>query len=189
MSSFDLPIWAQDPDYPAATDRGLIDVLWDEAVVIEGFEVTPRSAGGPNLSVDVSAGVAVVVGDDSAGQGKYLVRARASGNFVIAGPPGSGQRKDLVVVRVNDPQAGGGSAPPYDEVEVIQGTPGAVPSAEPALPDTAEPLALVTMNAGDASVQAANITDRRPTGPASQTIIVSDQPPSGGRDGDVWIVI
>lgn len=187
--TIELPIWAQENDYAARLDRTLIDELWPEELVISGLNVSQRAAGA-NLSVDVAVGVAVIEGDDQAFQGKYLVRSTAVENLAMPAAPATpgDSRYDIVALAVNDSNAGSAGTPAdAAELIVVQGTPTAGTPTLPALPDTAISLARVLRTNGDASVLDSMIADLRPTGPGSQTIVVSTDPPSGGRNGDVWL--
>jgi hypothetical protein len=165
--TIESPLWLQGATYAARMDRHLIDVLFTEGV-IDGnthLKVTQRAAGA-NMSVDVAIGQAVVDGDDQADQGSYFVHVTAVENAVIAAPPGSNSRIDLVVLRIKDPNAGG---PAGDNavIDVIQGVAGASP-AVPATPASCLPLARVLVTNGDTSVVNAQITDLRVQSQAQQ---------------------
>jgi hypothetical protein len=148
-------------------DRHLIDVLFTEGVIDSNthLKVTERAAGA-NMSVDVAIGQAVVDGDDQTDQGSYFVHVTAVENVVIGAPPGSNSRIDLVVLRIQDPNAGG---PAGDNaiIDVIQGIAGASPSV-PATPASCLPLAQVLVTNGDTSVVDAAITDLRVQSQAQQ---------------------
>lgn len=174
------------PDtYDAGEDRLLVSVVGEAEHVVSGFAATPRAAGA-NYSVDVAPGVAFVQGDDSQNQGMYLVRMRTASNVVVGGPPATGTRIDTVVIKVNDPAAGG---PAGTEVAlaVVAGTASGSPSPA-ALPATALPVAYVTLAAGAPSVTAGQITDARPR--KGGNVYVSDRAPTAadGVDGDLWAV-
>jgi hypothetical protein len=92
-----------------------------------------------------------------------------------------------LVVQVFDPQAGGASPPGTDPIDlvVVPGT-GSGPAAEPPSSVT---IALITMTAGNAAVNAANISDARPF--AGGRIWVETRAPTvnDGNDGDIWAVV
>lgn len=159
--TIETPLWLQNPDYPARLDRALIAMLWDEGVRdLAAFKVTQRGAGA-NMSVDVTAGEAFVQGDNEPFQGNYLARSTAVENRTVTAAPGSNSRYDLVVLRVNDPTAGG-PAGDVAVIEVIAGTPAASPTV-PATPSTAIPLArLGPIGVGKVSIVDADILDLRP---------------------------
>lgn len=164
-------LWMQNVNYEARADRILFDALWTEGVIDAGFVVSER-ASGANLSVDVAAGIACIDGDDLADQGSYLVRSTATENVAVTSPPGSDSRIDLVVLRVNDQQAGGAATNDIT-IEVLAGTPAASPSA-PATPDSAIALAEIgPITSATAQITDLLITDLRPV---AETRI----PPNGG---------
>lgn len=143
-------LWLQQGSYTAAADRALIYSVFTEGT-IEGLTVGQRAAGA-NYSVDVQAGLAVVAGDDSANQGNYVVRNTGIVNVVIANPPGSQSRIDLIILQVRDPDAGG-TAGSDATITVVTGTQAATPVA-PSLPLSAIPLATILVPAGLPSVTA-----------------------------------
>ena len=154
------PTWLQNGTYSARNDRIFSDVMFTEGVLRPGagqFLVTQSSPAA--MSVNVAAGYACITGDDSLDQGNYLVRSNATETVAIGAAPGSNSRIDLVVLRVNDPAAGG-PAGDNATITVIAGTPAASPVV-PAVPTSAIPLAQVLVVAGDTTVTNARITDRR----------------------------
>lgn len=164
----ETPLFLQSADpldpieYAADDFRRLLDALLPAEGVVRpsagGGLVTQRAAG-TNMSVDVAAGLVVVVGDDAAGQGRYLVPITVAENVIIPAAPGANSRIDSIVLRVRDPQAGGD--PGEDGIlEVVSGAAAAVPVA-PAIPDTATELARVTVAAGTLAITNAMVTDRR----------------------------
>jgi hypothetical protein len=156
------PLFQQANTVPARHMRGLVQALVDVEGVLPllagGLVVTQRAAG-TNMSVDVAAGSCVVAGDDEANQGSYLCRSTAIENVAIAAAPGSNSRIDLIVARVRDATVTGTSSDWI--LDVIPGTVAASPVA-PSTPNTAIPLAKVTVAAGTAAITNAMITDLRP---------------------------
>lgn len=156
------PIWQQNRAYSARLDRTVVDLIFTEGVVDVGggdFEVTETSP--QSLSVAVNIGRAVVAGDDETRQGKYLVVNDAVLNVLLAAADPADDRIDLIVLQVNDPVAGSARTPAdVAEVVAITGTPAGSPSP-PALPDTAIPLAEVTVTASATFVTNADISDSR----------------------------
>lgn len=154
-----------DPDieYTAQEFREFADALLDEGRLGTGLLVSERGAG-PNTSVDVAAGYGIVTGDDVARQGKYLIRNTATYNLVMPAKPAAGNnRKDIVIARVRDAQAGGGDNPADADwvIEYVAGAPVADPgvSVAPATPDSAIVLATVARTGAEASIADAAITD------------------------------
>jgi len=155
------PLWMQNATYPAIVDRDLIDTLFNAAgVVLAGDLAVAQRAAGANMSVDVAPGRAVVVGNDAAGQGKYLCRQVATVNLPVAVAPGPGtSRIDLVIAHVYDDAVIGGTDHAWIP-EIVQGAAAASPVA-PAQPNSSLVLAQLSIPTGLASVVAGNITDRR----------------------------
>jgi microcystin-dependent protein len=152
-------LWLQNVDYPARIDRTVFDNIWTEGILGSGSLAVSQSAP-TAMSVQVAAGTAVVQGDDQTAQGKYLVREiLPTTGVAISAAPGSGSRHDLVVLKVNDPNAGG---TPGDDstIVVVTGTPSASP-VDPAVPASALVLARVRVPAGTGVITNALIDDLR----------------------------
>lgn len=147
--------------YTANEWRTLLTNLFTEGILGAGsFAVTQRAAGA-NMQLDIAAGVAVLTGDDAAGQGRYLIRADAADTEAVtistANP--TNPRIDRVGIQLRDPSEGGSAG--RDAIfSVVAGTAAASPSA-PAAPNSFLTLALVTVPAGTTSILDANITDSR----------------------------
>jgi len=158
--ALEVPVWMQEGTYSARQDRQLIAALSSGGVVAPhagGFAVSERAAG-PNFTVDVAAGRAVVPGTSQPGQGSYLCVSTATENVAVPPAPGANSRVDLVVVRVRDSQVAG---PDNDfVVEVVEGVAGADPVA-PAVPDDAVALAEVVVSSDAVAVTDSMIGDRR----------------------------
>ena len=170
--------WLQNVAYAARIDRTLIDNLWTEGILGAGSFLVSERGAGTNMTVDVTAGVAVVEGDDQAFQGKYLCREQAATTgLVITTAPGSGTRHDLVVLQVQDPNAGG---PAGDNavLKVIAGATGN--STDPAVPDSALVLARVRVATGTTAITNAMIDDLRPMANAAGETSWTDLPLATG---------
>jgi hypothetical protein len=159
----DPPQWLQNGAYPARLDRTLIDAVWPTEGPVRGFGVSQRAAGA-NLSVDVAAGIAVIAGDDQANQGKYLARLTTTTNVPTLGvPTGAGQkRRDLLVVVVRDPDAGGATGN-NAVLRWIAGTPTTGTPTTPATPASA--LALAYIQLADTTTAVTNALITALTGP------------------------
>lgn len=144
-------------NYAAIASRQFHDMVYaTEGVVALGLQVTQRGAGA-NMSVDVATGACVIVGDDVAGQGKYLCVSDAVTNVVVPAAPVSGTRIHRVVARIKD-KLHSGSWTTYEwTIELLADT----GSGTPATPASAINLARVTVTAGQVTVVNANITDDR----------------------------
>jgi microcystin-dependent protein len=152
-------LWLQNLDYPARLDRALFDNLWSAGVLsLTAFAVSPSAPTA--MTVQVAAGAAVVAGTDQSFQGKYLTRMEAATTGVtIAAAPGTGQRNDLVVIQVRDPNAGG-VAGDDARIFVVQGTASSTP-VDPTPPASCLILARVRVPAGTGAITASNIDDLR----------------------------
>jgi hypothetical protein len=174
-------LWMQNLDYPARLDRVFADNIWTAGVLGgSSFEVTPSAPAA--LTVDVAAGVAVVAGADQTAQGKYLVRKQTpQTGLAIGAAPGSGQRNDLIVLEVRDPNASG---PSGDDVRlvVVSGTPDVSP-VDPTPPVTSLVLARVRVPVGTGTITSALIDDLRP-----QSDFQHPTGTDGLRDGAVTTV-
>lgn len=145
------PLFMQANDYSARLTRLLIESVFAEGV-LDGFAVSQRGAGA-NMSVDVTGGVALVDGDDQSHQHTYLVESTATENISGFTAPGANSRIDLIVLQVNDPNAGGSSGSNMQIVRVA-GTPAASPVA-PSVPASALALAEI----GPITTSTTEITD------------------------------
>jgi hypothetical protein len=159
--------------YSANDWRTLLTNLFDEGVLgADSFEVTERALGA-NMTLDIAAGVAVVAGDDAAGQGNYLVEATESLSAVTIGTAdGSNPRIDLVGIQLRDPSEGG-SAGRDSIFSVVAGTAAASPSA-PATPDSFLTLAQVLVPTGAVSIEDEDITDARPPARLAHEVVNTD---------------
>lgn len=153
------PLWLQNLTYPARWDRIVFDNIWSAGTLgTAALQVTQSTV--PAMTVQVAAGVAVITGTDQSFQGKYLVREEAATTGVAIGAaPGTGQRNDIVGIRVRDPNATG-PAGNDAVITVVAGTPSASP-VDPTLPSSFLSLARVRVPAGTASITNALIDDLR----------------------------
>jgi hypothetical protein len=154
------PIWLQAGVYPAKSDRTVIAELWEEGLLSADSFVVTQTSGGPTYAVDVSAGRAIIEGDDEPDQGRYLVKSDDVETVAWPAPPGTNSRIDILVLRVNDQNAGG-PAGGNATLVVVSGAAAASPTA-PAIPDTAIELARVTVVAAQTIITDGDIvlTDR-----------------------------
>src|SRR6266545_2105403 len=138
--------------------RYLQGAALDAAGVLGSGELKVTENGTPNLSVNVAAGRAALLGTESAFQGAYFCDNRSTLNVAIAAADPTNPRKDLVVAKVQD-AAYSGVTNAWSLV-VVTGTPAPSP-AEPAVPANAMVLALVDVPANDTAITNSQITDRR----------------------------
>src|SRR5690348_2195735 len=133
-----------------------------EAVVdpAGGHLAVTEHAGTPNLSVDIAAGSAWILGDTNPdAQPCYRVRNDAVVNLGISPDPSLDRIVRIVAQITDETFVGTGRT---WELQALHGTPAASPSA-PALPDSALDLATILVAGGATSVVDADITDARAT--------------------------
>lgn len=141
----------------ADLSRPYRDFICEGVVTATDLEVSERGAGA-NMSVDVSAGSAWVLGDSSDLQPLYRCHNDGTVNLAVSAADGSNPRIDLVVAEVRDSAFSGVS---QDwRLRVVEGTPAGSPSA-PATPDSALALAQISIPAADTTISDAQITDVR----------------------------
>jgi hypothetical protein len=178
--------------YAARLDRLLISALFRNGErVLSGFVVSQRAAG-VNTSVDVTAGEALIQGDDQDRQGLYLAMSTAAtwtaGFENVPAPvkPGSNSRWDILVLRAIDSQALGSGTTNSVIFDWIQGT----ASGTPALP-TLPPSCLRLVNILRAASETTGIVNSQITDAAIRAPFPfgsGDNPPTMiGRAGDVYI--
>ena len=126
-------------------------------IVGEGDFLTAEN-GTPNMSVDVAAGRAYVLGDESSYHGVYFLESRSTENISITAADATNPRKDLIVLKVEDADYSGATS--AGSLVVVTGTAAASP-VEPTVPSNALVIALVDVAALASSIVDANITDRR----------------------------
>ena len=169
--AFDDPLWIQSdgtaPVYSAREDRILLSVLFNEGV-IRGLKPKQRVAGA-QMRVQLEDGDFAIQGDDSSSppQGMYIGRwtddAVDANMFIITAAPGSGSRRDLLYIRVNDPNHGGPAGRNFT-LGVVAGTPHATTPVLPAVPTSAIAVGEVLVATGTTSITTAMITDLRAVG-------------------------
>lgn len=169
------PLFVQALSYPAQDDRlGRAGQWVPGSGALSAYSgVIPGSAasgtaplsvaqnGTPNMSVNVTAGAAVVQGTENALQGAYQVVNDATVNLTISAANPTNPRRDLIALRVRDAAYSGASNDAT--LVVVTGTPAASP-VDPTLPTDGSYLVLarVAVAAAAASVTNANVTDLRP---------------------------
>jgi microcystin-dependent protein len=156
MALIDPCLFLQSDAHPARSFRMMLTQAYDEGVMsLVDLKVTERNAGagGPNFSVDVAPGVAVVQGDSTPGnipqtslQGHYMCTSDAVVNDattqVTSVPSAGNTRYDIVILEVKDnaEDSGGVNAPRF---RVVPGTPATSGAVPPAVPNTAILLATI----------------------------------------------
>lgn len=124
-----------------------------------GLVVSERGAGA-NMSVDVAAGVAHILGDENtAAQPMYRARVSSTQNLAIDAADVTNPRIDRVVLEIDDTDFDS-SGSKQGRLYVDTGTPAASPSPN-AEPNNAITLALVNVAASDTAIQDAEVDDMR----------------------------
>lgn len=138
------------------------DFLKQEGVINTSTHFTVTEKGSPDLSVDVSTGIAYVENDAhtefSEGQKYWRVNMDASVNKTISSNASGSTRIDLVCVEVDDSISPGTNGELAGSITIVEGTPG---SGAPTLPDDHLELAQVTVASGASSITNSEITDSR----------------------------
>lgn len=127
------------------------------------LQVVPTSPS-PSMSLTVQPGHAV---NSRSANAMYLSYLSTAGDVTLDTAPTLNPRRDLIYARIYDAALGDGmpsspalTTPGGFRIEVISGTPGAVPVL-PSLPAGGIPLANVLVGVGVGSIVAGNITDIR----------------------------
>lgn len=157
--TLETPVWLEAVTgdtaitYSARQLRTWIDAVFaSEGVVGPGdLKVTQRAAGA-NMSVDVAAGMTVITGDSVAFQGKYVARNTAVVNVPITTAPTTGTRTDIIVAKLLDKQADGGTQYAWT-ISALAGT--------TVVPPSAVFLGQIAVGANVTSITNSVITDQR----------------------------
>lgn len=162
MAEINPPTFIAGGCYTAQDHRRLWGtVICSEGVRVAGGVGTDLRVGANTanaMTVNIAEGEAYIQGDDIAGQGFYHVVNDATTSLTLADAGPTDTRIDLIVARVTDPQyvAGGVGW----ELAVIPGQASPNPQV-PDLPNSAIPLASVTVAPGTTMLQPGMIDDLR----------------------------
>lgn len=171
-------LWLQNAAYPARYDRQLIaEVFGWREFILRGLVVGQDGVG--TGSVVVTAGAAVIIGDDEPNQGMGLAVFEADETVAmpVAPPTAGDSRIDLIVVQMNDPQAGG-SAGDNATFAVVEGTAASGTPSAPPVPDSAVVVARVLREAAEGAVLEDAITNVGPRGTFPYTVSTAPVPAS-----------
>jgi hypothetical protein len=152
------PSWLQNGSHPAENDRLTTQALYATTGIIGATSLAVTQNGTPNMSVNIAAGWAAILGTFQTNMGAYVAYNDATVNAAIATAPSSNSRIDLVCLTVNDAFYSG--ATNNIVVNVVTGTVAASPVA-PATPTNSIALAQVLVGTSVTSIVTANITDVR----------------------------
>ena len=152
------PSWLQNGSHPAENDRLTTQALYATTGIIGSTSLAVTQNGTPNMSVNIAAGWAAIVGTSTTTQGTYVSYNDAVLNAAIATAPATNSRIDLVCLTVNDAYYSGSTN--NIVVNVVTGTAAASPVA-PSTPANSIALAQVLVGTSVTSILTANITDVR----------------------------
>lgn len=152
------PSWLQNGSHPAENDRLTTQALWATTGIISPSSLAVTASAPANMSINVAAGWAAVVGDIQPNMGTYVAYNDGTVNIAITTANPTNPRIDLVCLTVQDSYYSGSA----DDVilQVIAGTPASSPTV-PATPVNSIALASVAVAAGALSITSGNITDLR----------------------------
>ena len=156
------PSWLQNGSHPAENDRlTTTGILWRSGGVADYAAMVVAQSATPGMSVQISAGHALIAGTQTANQGFYIAYNDAATTVAIATADPSQARIDRICVVVQDAFYGG-TANNQVIFQAVTGTPSGSP-VPPSAPNNAITLAYVAVAANATSIVNANITDMRPT--------------------------
>lgn len=152
------PSWLQQGSHPAENDRLTTQGIISTTGILGSGSLAVTANGSPNMSVNVAAGWAAIVGTTTTNMGVYQVYNDATTNLTITAANASNPRIDLVVVTVNDAYYSG--LLNDCTFTVVAGTPAVSPTV-PSTPANSIVLAQVAVAAAATTITSGNITDRR----------------------------
>ena len=153
------PSWLQNGSHSAENDRLTANqIVWAQTGVRRTNDLVVSQSGTPGMSVSITAGWAIVVGNFTTNMGAYSIYndGAVTGTITTADP--TNPRIDRVCLTVGDSAYTGVTN--TVTVNVVAGTPAGSPVA-PATPTNSISLATVLVGAGVTSILNANITDTR----------------------------
>lgn len=154
------PFALQNNAISAQAFRQVLASLVPASGVIGPGDLQVTANATPNMSVNVAAGFASIVGSQlSLTQGSYHCYNDAAVNKTIAPADATNARNDLVVASVQDAIYSGTNN--QWVIQVITGTPSATP-VDPTVPANSIKLARVVVAANTTSITSGAITDLRP---------------------------
>jgi hypothetical protein len=154
------PSWLQNGSHPAENDRlTTTGILWKSQGVADDDSMIVSQSNTPAMTVQISAGHALIAGTQTSNQGFYIAYNDAATTVAIATASATLPRLDRIVVTVQDSYYGG-TANNQVIFQSLTGTPNASPVA-PAIPDNSISLAIISVAANQTTVTNGNITDTR----------------------------
>ncbi len=130
--------------------------------IVKSTDLAVTQNGSPNMSVNVSAGIAVIAGTLNAPvQGSYNAYNDATVNLAVAAAPGTNQRVDIVCLTIDDAFYGSSDSTPV--LQIITGTPAASPTV-PVAPANSLVLAHIYVGTSVTSIVTSAINSTTGTG-------------------------
>jgi hypothetical protein len=152
------PSYLQNGSHPAENDRLTMQALYATTGIVGASSLAVTAQGTPNMTVNVAAGWAAIVGTTQTNMGTYVGYNDATAVLTITTANATNPRIDLVCMTVNDAYYSGSTNNVV--LQVIAGTPAVSPVA-PTLPANSISLATIAVGANVTSIIASNITDTR----------------------------
>ena len=150
------PSWLQNGSHPAENDRLTTQAIWKTTGVINSGDYNITQNSTPNMSINIAAGWAAIVGTSTSTQGVYMTYNDATTNVSIATANTSNPRIDLVCITVSDAfYAGTVNNVAFN---VVTGTPSSSPTV-PATPANSIALGQIAVGTAVTSIVTANITN------------------------------
>lgn len=152
------PSWLQQGSHPAENDRLTTQAIFSTTGIIGSTSMAVTAQGSPNMTVNVAAGWAAIVGTTQSNMGTYVAYNDATTILTITTAPTSNSRIDRVVATVNDAYYSGSTN--NVTFTVVAGTVAASPVA-PAIPANSISLATIVVGTNVTTITSGNITDTR----------------------------
>jgi hypothetical protein len=157
------PGWLQGGSHTAEDDRLRQQAVFGSSGVLGTTQMQVQAQASPNMTVNVTAGWASILGTAQTNMGAYEVYNDATTILTITTANASLPRIDRIVVSVNDAFYTGnpaGTTANTVSFQVLAGTPAGSPTA-PATPANSISLATVAVGAAVSNITSGNITDTR----------------------------
>jgi len=152
------PSWLQQGSHPAENDRLTTQAIFTTTGIIGATSMAVTAQGSPNMTVNVAAGWAAIVGTTQSNMGTYVAYNDATTVLTITTAPTVNSRIDRIVATVNDAYYSGSTN--NVTFTVVAGTAAASPTA-PATPANSISLATILVGTNVTTITSGNITDTR----------------------------
>ena len=152
------PAWLQAGSYTAENDRLVQQATFNTTGIIGSSSMAVTQQGSPNMTVNVAAGWAAILGQTTSTQGVYVAYNDATYIATLTAADAVNPRIDRIVATVSDAAYTGST----NQVvfTVLTGTAAPSPTA-PATPSNSISLCTIAVAANTTTITNANITDTR----------------------------